>query len=149
MWRWKELLPVSDTTKIISLGEGDTPLLHLPRLGTRFGLSHLYVKDEGQNPTGTFKARGISAALSKAQELGLKKFIIPTAGNAGGALATYAAYARLKSVICMPSDTPAANIDECRLAGAEVILVEGLISDAASLSAEKAAAEGWFRYLNI
>ena len=144
MWRWCELLPVHEPGNMISLGEGDTPLLHLGNLGTELGLSQLYAKDESINPTGTFKARGLSAAVSKARELGVKKVIIPTAGNAGGAMAAYAARGGLEAFIFMPEDTPAANITESRAVGAEVVLVDGLISDAAGLAAEKAQAEGWY-----
>jgi threonine synthase len=144
MWRWRELLPVFDPDAIITLGEGDAPLLPLPRLGSLYQLPHLYLKDESFNPTGSFKARGLSAAVSKAFELGIEKLIIPTAGNAGGALAAYAARAGLKSTIIMPKDSPLANIEESRITGADVILVEGLISDAAKLAGEKARLEGWF-----
>jgi threonine synthase len=144
MWRWSELLPVLNAENQIFLGEGDTPLLLLPRLQGELGLSHLYVKDESSNPTGSFKARGLAAAVSKAKELGVEKVIIPTAGNAGGAMAAYAARAGLKAHIFMPKDTPYANIEESRMAGAEVVLVDGLISDAAGLAGEKARAEGWF-----
>lgn len=144
MWRWKELLPVHNPDYIITLGEGDTPLLHLTRLGADLGLSQLYVKDESQNPTGTFKARGLAAAISKATELGIRKVIIPTAGNAGGALAAYAARGGLEASIYMPKDTPQANVIECRMAGAKITLVDGLISDAARLAGEKARLEGWF-----
>lgn len=144
MWRWHELLPVLQEENQISLGEGDTPLLSLPRLGNALGLSNLFVKDESNNPTGSFKARGLAAAISKAKELGVEKVIIPTAGNAGGAMAAYAARAGLKSHIFMPKDTPFANMEESRIAGAEVVLVDGLISDAAALAGEKARAEGWF-----
>ena len=144
MWRWHELLPVLDTKNQIFLGEGDTPLLSLPRLEKELGLTNLYVKDESSNPTGSFKARGLSAAISKAKELGVQKVIIPTAGNAGGAMAAYAARAGLKAFIFMPKDTPYANIEESRMAGAEIIFVDGLISDAAALAGEKARAEGWF-----
>lgn len=144
MWRWQELLPVKDPRNIISLGEGDAPMLKIPRVGKELGLSNLFVKDESKNPTGSFKARGLAAAVSKAKELGIKKVIIPTAGNAGGAMAAYAARANLKALIYMPKDTPRANIEESRMAGAEVVLVEGLISDAAKLAAEKSRAEGWF-----
>ena len=144
MWRWSELLPVLNPENQIFLGEGDTPLLSLPRLEKTLGLSHLYVKDESSNPTGSFKARGLAAAISKAKELGVEKVIIPTAGNAGGAMAAYAARAGLKAHIFMPKDTPFANIEESRMAGAEVVLVDGLISDAAGLAGEKARAEGWF-----
>jgi threonine synthase len=144
MWRWKEILPIADSAYITTLGEGDTPLLPIPRLAAELELPNLYVKDESLNPTGTFKARGLSAAVSKARELGIKKLIIPTAGNAGGALATYAARARLPAAVYMPNDSPQANILETRAAGAEVVLVDGLISDAARLASERAQREGWF-----
>ena len=134
MWRWAELLPVVNAENQVFLGEGDTPLLSLPQLGAELGLTNLYVKDESSNPTGSFKARGLSAAISKAKELGVKKVIIPTAGNAGGAMAAYAARAGLQAHIFMPKDTPYANIEESRMAGAEVILVNGLISDAAGMA---------------
>jgi len=144
MWRWHEMLPVRDPENIVSLGEGDTPLLSIPRVGKDLGLSNLFVKDESSNPTGSFKARGLCAAISRAKELGVKKVIIPTAGNAGGAMAAYAARAGLQALIYMPKDTPNANIQESRIAGAEVILVEGLISDAAGIAGVKAREEGWF-----
>ncbi len=144
MWRWHELLPVIHEENQVFLGEGDTPLLSLPRLQKELGLVNLYVKDESSNPTGSFKARGLAAAISKAKELGVEKVIIPTAGNAGGAMAAYAARAGLRAHIFMPRDTPFANIEESRIAGAEVILVDGLISDAAGMAGEKARAEGWF-----
>jgi threonine synthase len=144
MWRWHELLPVKDPKNFIFLGEGDTSLLDLPRIGSELGLRNLFVKDESKNPTGSFKARGLAAAISKAKELGIEKVIIPTAGNAGGAMAAYAARANIKALIYMPKDTPRANIEESRIAGAEVVLVDGLISDAAGMAGEKAKAEGWF-----
>ncbi|MGZ9233921.1 MAG: threonine synthase [Anaerolineales bacterium] len=144
MWRWHELLPVLHEENQIFLGEGDTPLLSMPHLEKELGLSHLYVKDESSNPTGSFKARGLAAAISKAKELGVEKVIIPTAGNAGGAMAAYAARAGLRAYIFMPKDTPFANIEESRIAGADVILIDGLISDAAGMAGEKARAEGWF-----
>ena len=144
MWRWHELLPVENEKNRISLGEGDTPLMALPRLGEEMGLRHLYVKDESLNPTGSFKARGLSAAVSKAKELGIKKIIIPTAGNAGGAMAAYAARSGLQACIYMPKDTPLANIEESRIAGAQVILIDGLISEAAGMAGVKAREEGWF-----
>ena len=144
MWRWSELLPILDVKNQVSLGEGDTPLLNLPRLKRGLGLSNLYVKDESANPTGSFKARGLATAVSKAKELGVEKVIIPTAGNAGGAMAAYAARAGLRAHIFMPKDTPFANIEESRMAGAEVVLVDGLISDAAGMAGEKARSEGWF-----
>lgn len=144
MWRWHEILPVNDEMNMVTLGEGDTPLLHLNNLAPRMGLPHLFVKDESLNPTGTFKARGLSAAISKAKELGIRKVIIPTAGNAGGAMAAYAARAGMEAFIFMPRDTPKANIIESRITGAAVTLIDGLISDAARLSGGKAQAEGWF-----
>lgn len=144
MWRWHELLPVKEPQNFVSLGEGDTALVPIPRVGGMLGLSHLFVKDESSNPTGSFKARGLSAAISKARELGVRKVIIPTAGNAGGAMAAYAARAGIEALIYMPKDTPRANIEESRIAGAEVVLVDGLISDAAGMAGQKATAEGWF-----
>ncbi len=144
MWRWHELLPVQDPENFVFLGEGDTALLELPHVGNELGLDNLYVKDESSNPTGSFKARGLAAAISKAKELGIEKVIIPTAGNAGGAMAAYAARAKIKALIYMPKDTPRANIEESRMAGAEVVLVDGIISDAAGMAGEKARAEGWF-----
>jgi len=144
MWRWHELLPVLDPQNMISLGEGDTALLKLPGVGKTLGLSNLFVKDESSNPTGSFKARGLSAAISKAKELGIQKVIIPTAGNAGGAMAAYAARAGMRALIYMPRDTPIANIEESRIAGAEVVLVDGLISDAAGMAGIKAREDGWF-----
>jgi threonine synthase len=144
MWRWQELLPVLHKENQIFLGEGDTPLLSLPNLQMILGLSNLYGKDESSNPTASFKARGLAAAISKAKELGVEKVIIPTAGNAGGAMAAYAARAGLRAHIFMPKDTPFANVEESRIMGAEVVLVDGLISDAARMAGEKARAEGWF-----
>jgi threonine synthase len=144
MWRWHELLPVRAPQNIVFLGEGDTALLEVPRVGNELGLDHLYIKDESANPTGSFKARGLAAAISKAKELGIEKVIIPTAGNAGGAMAAYAARAGIKALIYMPKDSPRANIEESRMAGAEVVLVDGIISDAAGMAGEKARAEGWF-----
>jgi threonine synthase len=144
MWRWSELLPVRDPAQRLTLGEGDAPLVLLPRLGAELGLPHLFCKEEGRNPTGSFKARGLAAAVSKAKELGIQHLIIPTAGNAGGALAAYAARGGMQACVIMPDDTPLANIEETRIAGAEVILVPGLISDAARLAGEKARTEGWF-----
>ena len=144
MWRWRELLPIDDPANEVSLGEGDTPSLLLPRIGSSLGLRRLFLKDESNNPTGSFKARGLAAAISKAKELGVQKVIIPTAGNAGGAMAAYAARAGLQAHIFMPKDTPRANIEESRMAGAEVVLVDGLISEAAGMAGEKARNEGWF-----
>jgi len=144
MWRWGELLPIQDPKNIVFLGEGDTPLMTMPHYGNHLGLSDLWIKDESLNPTGSFKARGLATAVSRAKELGVTKVIIPTAGNAGGAMAAYAARAGLKASIFMPKDTPQANIIESRMVGADVVLVDGLISDAAGIAGEKAKAEGWF-----
>jgi len=141
MWRYEEVLPLGER---VSLGEGMTPLVPCPRLGAALGLSHLYIKDEGLNPTGSFKARGLSAAVTCARALGAKTLAIPTAGNAGGALAAYAARAELRAVIVMPADTPQANVLECRASGADVRKLEGLISDCGRYVAENAAREGWF-----
>jgi threonine synthase len=144
MWRWHELLPVQAEENRVSLGEGDTPLLSLPRLGNALGLRHLYVKDESLNPTGTFKARGLSAAVSKAKEFGIKKIIIPSAGNAGGALAAYAACSGMQACIYMAKGAPQANIEECLIYGAQVIVVDGLIGEASIQASIKALEEGWF-----
>jgi len=144
MWRWHEILPIMDMENVVFLGEGDTTLLKVPNLGKELGLKNLFVKDESSNPTGSFKARGLASAVSKAKELGIKKVIIPTAGNAGGAMAAYAARANIQATIYMPKDTPRANVEESRMAGAEVILIDGLISDAAGMAGEKARTEGWF-----
>jgi threonine synthase len=144
MWRWHEMLPVRDEHNQVSLGEGDTPLLKINRIGKLLSLENLYLKDESFNPTATFKARGLAAALSRAKELGVIKVIIPTAGNAGGALAAYAARAGQQALVYMPEDTPAANIKECQLMGAEVRLVAGVISDAAQVASRIAQMEGWF-----
>lgn len=129
MWRYGALLPLLHEENKVTLGEGLTPLLRLPRLAARYDLAHLLLKDEGQNPTGSFKARGLSMAVSKAKELGVEGCIIPTAGNAGVALAAYCARAGLKAVVVMPRHTPAAFKEECYWYGAEVELVDGLISD--------------------
>ncbi len=141
MWRYEEVLPPAAP---VSLGEGMTPLVAATRLGERLGLRRLYVKDEGQNPTNSFKARGLSAAVSMARALGLTTIALPTAGNAGGAAAAYAAHAGMRCVIAMPTDTPSAIVVECRAFGAEVHLLEGLISDCGAWIAERAAREGWF-----
>jgi len=144
MWRWHQLLPVRHRENRLDLGEGDTPLLSAPNLGSVLGLTHLYIKDESINPTGSFKARGMAVALSKAKELGISKIAVPTAGNAGGAMAAYAARGGLDAFVFMPQDTPKANIEECRVMGAEIFLVNGLISDAAHEMQAKAQAGGWF-----
>jgi threonine synthase len=144
LWRWRELLPLDAPEDALSLGEGDTPLIRLTRLSAELDFSYLFMKDESRNPTGSFKARGLAVALSRARELGIQKVIIPTAGNAGGALAAYSAIGGFQAMVYMPSDSPRANIVECQVCGAQVILVDGLINDAARLVAEKARNEGWF-----
>jgi threonine synthase len=141
MWRYEEVLPGAPP---VTLGEGMTPLIHALRLGEQFGLSNLYIKDEGLNPTASFKARGLSAAVTMAKMLGAKTIALPTAGNAGGAAAAYAAKAGLRCVIAMPADTPLANVMESRAFGADVRLIDGLISDCGRFIAEHGAREGWF-----
>ena len=144
LWRWAELLPVREPRYRFTLGEGDTPLLSAPRLGARLGLKHLYIKDEAQNPTATFKARGLAVAVARGVELGVRAFVIPTAGNAGGALAAYAARAGVAAHIFMPQDAPQVNREEVRAAGADLTLVDGLIDDAARRAAAEAQKHGWF-----
>src|SRR6185295_7078808 len=144
LWRYREVLPVEDDKNIVSLGEGWTPLVHAPRLGKRLGIHELYIKDEGQNPTQSFKARGMAAAVSMAKELGATKLAVPSAGNAAGALAAYAARAGLKSYIFMPRDTPRANVVECEQTGARVTLMDGLITDCGAEVARRKEKEGWF-----
>ena len=144
LWRYSELLPVSNDKNIVSLGETMTPLIHAKRLGAQFSLQQLWIKDESRLPTGSFKARGLAMAVSKAKELGIKKLAIPSAGNAATALSVYAASAGIPADIFMPKDTPAYNIKTCQLAGANVTLIDGLISDAGKLVAERKSDEGWF-----
>ncbi|HEY6122224.1 MAG TPA: threonine synthase, partial [Pyrinomonadaceae bacterium] len=144
MWRYREVLPVEKDVNIVSLGEGWTPLLPAKRLGERLGFSSLYIKDESQNPTQSFKARGMATAVSMAKELGVRKLAVPSAGNAAGALAAYAASAGLECFIFMPRDTPQANIVECEQTGATVTLMDGLITDCGAEVARRKEAEGWF-----
>lgn len=144
MWRYRELLPVVHDSNIVSLGEGYTPILPLRTLGRSLGLELLSIKDESFNPTGSFKARGLCMAVSKAKELGVKETCMPTAGNAGAALAAYGAAAGIVSHIYMPEDTPRVNIDECRAYGADVRLVPGNISDAARAMSVDRAGKDWF-----
>lgn len=132
MWRFFEMMPVIDIDNLVTLGEGGTPLMRANNLGKTLGLQNLYIKDEGLNPTGSFKARGLSAAVSKAKEVGEMKVTMPTAGNAGGALAAYAAKAGMEATVFMPQDAPLANQLECRALGARLFLIEGLINDAGS-----------------
>ena len=144
LWRYREVLPVEHEENIVSLGEGWTPLLRADRLGRSLGLRRLYVKDESQNPTQSFKARGMSAAVSMAKELGVTKTAVPSAGNAAGALAAYAARARMEAHIFMPRDTPRANVVECEQTGASVTLMDGLITDCGAEVGRRKDAEGWF-----
>lgn len=144
MWRFHELLPVSDARYRITLGEGGKPILRLDKLGRQLGLNQLFLKDEGQNPTGSFKALGLAAAVSRALELGVTEFVIPTAGNAGGALAAYAARAGVLAHVYMPQDAPLINILEVQMTGADLQLVNGLINDAGREAASAASEAGWF-----
>jgi threonine synthase len=144
LWRYREVLPIDDEANRICLGEGMTPLLKADRLGGQVGLNNLFIKDESLNPTASFKARGMAVAISMAKELGAKKLAVPSAGNAAGALAAYAAKAGLPAFIFMPQDTPRANIIECEQMGANVTLIDGLITDCGKIVAERKEAEGWF-----
>lgn len=144
LWRFRELLPVRDPQYIISLGEGGRPILSLKNIGRKLGLNNLYLKDEGSNPTGSFKALGLSVAVSRALELGAKEFVIPTAGNAGGALAAYAARANVSAHVYMPNDAPLVNILEVQMSGADLQLINGLINDAGKKAAADATEGGWF-----
>ncbi len=148
MWRYRELMPLLETPSgpetPVSLGEGWTPLLHAQRLGRTLGLDRLFVKDESLNPTNSFKARGLSAAVTRAKYLGATTLSVPTAGNAGNALAAYAASAGLEAKVFMPRDVKRPFIRECELYGAEVTLVDGLITDAGRIAAERGGALGWY-----
>ena len=144
MWRYFELMPVRETSNVVTLGEGFTPILPAERLGRQLGATSLYIKDEGVNPTGSFKARGLSAAVSRARELGLTKLTIPSAGNAAGAMSAYAARAGMDAYVFMPNDAPEANSKEVAITGADMTLIDGLISDAGRLSRQRAQEEGLF-----
>ena len=144
MWRYFEVLPVRDEVNVVTLGEGFTPILKAERLGREMGCSALYIKDEGLNPTASFKARGMSAAVSKAAELGITRVTVPSAGNAGGAMAAYAAKAGMEGYVFVPRDAPEATIKEVVVTGADLTLVDGLINDAGRMSREKAKEEGLF-----
>src|SRR5262249_22411403 len=143
LWRWRELLPLPKDAEPVSLGEGGTPLIQSKKIGSEVDVD-LWIKDESLNPTQSFKARGMSVAVSMAKFLGAKKLAVPSAGNAGGALAAYAARAGLEAHIFMPRDTPRANIIECRELGAHVTLIDGLITDCGAEIARRKAKEGWF-----
>jgi threonine synthase len=144
LWRYWPVLPVNRRESVVSLGEGMTPLIETKRLGAALGTKDLWVKDEGLNPTGSFKARGMSTAISMARELGITRIAVPSAGNAASAAAAYAAAAGIETHIFMPVDVPQANFIECKALGAHVTLVNGLISDCAKIVTERKDKEGWF-----
>ena len=144
MWRYRELLPLFDGEAPVTLGEGFTPLFHARRLGATAGLQRLFVKDESLNPTNSFKARGQSAAITRAKYLGAETIALPTAGNAGNAAAAYSAAAGLRCEVFIPKDAKRPFVDECRLYGASVTLVDGLITDAGRMAAEKGKPLGWY-----
>lgn len=145
MWRYAAFLPVIDSKNIISLGEGFTPILPLVHLRHKGDEQHIFWKDESGNPTGSFKARGLSAALSKAKELGIKEVSIPTAGNAGGALSAYSARGNMKAHVFMPKATPKIFKDECRLYGASLTELDGSISDCGKMAEQLSSENGWFQ----
>jgi threonine synthase len=149
MWRYRELMPLLPGEEPISLGEGFTPLIHARRLGAALGLNRLFVKDESLNPTNSFKARGLSAALTRARTLGASTVFIPTAGNAGNAAAAYAAAAGLQCQVFIPRDAKSPFVDECRLYGATVTLVDGVITDAARVANEMASRHDWYNVATL
>jgi threonine synthase len=138
LWRYRELLPVRDPRYALCLGEGFTPLIHATRLGETLEFANLFIKDEGLNPTGTFKARGLAVAVSRAWELGVKEVSIPSSGNAAGAMSAYAAVAGMRAYVFMPQDAPQSFVVECRALGAQVTLVDGLITDCGQVAAQEA-----------
>jgi threonine synthase len=144
MWRYRELLPYAQSDAVVSLGETMTPLVACPRLGARFGLSDVWVKDESRLPTGSFKSRGLTMAVTMARQFGIRRVAIPTAGNAGGAMAAYAARAGIEAFVFMPDETPAINQYECQLAGAKTFLVPGLITDCGKIVRQGQERMGWF-----
>jgi len=144
MWRYRELMPLVDGEQPVTLGEGFTPLFHAERLGRELGLTSLYIKDESLNPTNSFKARGLSAAVTRARTVGAKTLSVPSAGNAANAMAAYAASAGLEAKVFMPRDVKVPFIRECELYGAEVTLVDGLITDAGRVAAERGGPLGWY-----
>ena len=143
-WRYRELLPLFDGESPVTLGEGFTPLIHAQRLGRDLGLARLFVKDESLNPTNSFKARGLSAAVTRAARLGATTLSVPSAGNAANAMAAYAAAAGLEAKVFMPKDVKVPFIRECELYGADVTLVDGLITDAGRIAAETGRPLGWY-----
>ena len=149
LWRWRELLPVRQTASIVSLGENATPLIPLPRTAARLGARHLLAKDEGRLPTASFKARGLVMAVSMAKELGVTQVAMPTNGNAGAALAAYAAVAGMEAVIFCPADTPEVNVREIAAQGARVYRVDGLIDDCGAIVGQGAKERGWFDFSTL
>lgn len=143
LWRYHELLPVTDPTAVVSLGEGMTPIVPMPRMGTKLDLAQLSMKDEGLLPTGTFKARGATVGVSKAHELGITRIAMPTNGNAGAAWATYAARCGIEALVVMPVDAPYITRAECAVAGSRLFLVDGLIGDAGAISATALGVQGY------
>lgn len=144
MWRYRELMPIFADEDPVTLGEGFTPLLHARALGARLGLDRLFIKDESLNPTNSFKARGQSTAITRARSLGVTTVSVPSAGNAGNAMAAYAARAGLAAKVFLPRDVKTPFVRECRLYGADVVLVDGLITDAARVAAERGGPLGWY-----
>ena len=144
MWRYFEVMPIRDEANVVTLGEGFTPIFKAKRLGKEMGQNNLYIKDEGLNPTGSFKARGLGAAVSKANELGLTRLTMPSAGNAAGAMTAYAAKAGMEAYVFMPKDAPDANQKEVVITGGNLNLIDGLITDAGRLSQQKADELGLF-----
>ena len=152
LWRYRELLPLRDPEHVVTLGEGMTPVLRIPdRVAARFGVTtgRLRIKDEAKNPTGSFKARGMAVAISRAKELGVSEVALPSAGNAGSAAAAYAAAAGMKAHIAVPRDVPPVNLTEMRISGADVILVDGLIDEAGRVIHQRAADHGWFELATL
>jgi len=149
MWRYREMLPLFHEENCISLGEGMTPLVNWKNLSSKYGFENLMMKDEGLNPTGSFKARGLSMSISKAKELGIESCVIPTAGNAGGAMSAYCAKAGIKSTVVMPRNTPKLFKEECELYGAELVMVDGLIDDCGHLAGEIALKKGAFNMATL
>ena len=149
LWRWRELLPVRDTANIVSLGENATPLIPLPRTAARLGGGHLIAKDEGRLPTASFKARGLVMAVSMAKELGVSEVAMPTNGNAGAALAAYAAVAGMDAIVFCPADTPEVNVREIAAQGARVYRVNGLIDDCGAIVGQGAKERGWFDFSTL
>mgnify|MGYP003629997216 CR=1 FL=1 len=149
LWRWRELLPVRQTANIVSLGENATPLIPLPRTAKRLGGGTLLAKDEGRLPTASFKARGLVMAVSMAKELGVTQVAMPTNGNAGAALAAYAAVAGMEAIIFCPADTPEINVREIAAQGARVYRVNGLIDDCGAIVGEGAKQRGWFDFSTL